>query len=94
MYLLPARLKELRIQKQWTQEQVARRIGVTRAALSMYENGTRQPSYEILIEFSILYNVSCDYLLGCERKKLIDVSGLNEYDIAAVEHIISALRNH
>ena len=92
--LLSDRLKQLRIHKGLTQEQLAKRLGVTRGALSMYESGLRQPSYDVLIEYSLVFNVSCDYILGVEHKRLIDATGLTDKEIQIVQDVISAIRNH
>ena len=92
--LLSDRLKQLRIHKGLTQEQLAKRLGVTRGALSMYESGLRQPSYDVLIEYSLVFNVSSDYILGVEHKRLIDATGLTDKEIQIVQDVISAIRNH
>lgn len=54
----------MRIAKSLTQEQLARIMGVTRSAISFYEAGQREPSYEQLKLLADYYNVSTDYLLG------------------------------
>ena len=40
---IAVRLKELRIEKGFLQDQVAELVGVARNAVSSYENGARQP---------------------------------------------------
>ena len=40
------------------------RLGVTGASVSAYENGTRLPSYDILIRIANILGVSTDSLLG------------------------------
>jgi transcriptional regulator with XRE-family HTH domain len=62
--MLPIRLKELRNEKEYTQEEVATFLGITRPAYTAYEAGKRQPDYEILIKLANYFNVSTDYLLG------------------------------
>ena len=57
-----SRLKQLRLNKNLRQEQVANLIGVNKSAISTYENNTRQPSFEILVRLATLYRVSTDYL--------------------------------
>lgn len=42
-----SRLKQLRLNKNLRQEQVANLIGVNKSAISTYENNTRQPSFEM-----------------------------------------------
>lgn len=60
------KLKLLRKQKGVSQNVVAKAIGVTLSAYSNYEQGIREPSYEILINICKYYDVSADYLLGLE----------------------------
>lgn len=60
------KLKELRQEKGVSQKEVASAIGVTLSAYSNYEQGIREPSYEILINICKYYGVTSDYLLGLE----------------------------
>ena len=56
-------LKEARIDKSLTQEEVADRIGLTRQAVSAYESGKRQPGIDILMKLAEVYEVSIENLL-------------------------------
>lgn len=93
------KLKELRIERGLTQGQVSKRIGVTSSMVSAYENGIRQPSFEILIKLAYLYGVSSDYLLGIserkavEPKNLVSVEGLTPAKISIIKQLISELRD-
>ncbi|MBM7563458.1 helix-turn-helix domain-containing protein [Paenibacillus sacheonensis] len=60
------RLRELRLRKNISQEEVARQIGITRSAYSHYEINNRQPVYETLKKLAVLFNVSLDYIIGGE----------------------------
>ncbi|KPI54434.1 hypothetical protein IM33_08545 [Clostridioides difficile] len=62
--VLSKNLKDLRIKKGLTQEQVAKDLMTTKVSISRYENGTREPKIEMLDSLSNYYNVSVDYLLG------------------------------
>lgn len=86
------RLKNLRKKRNWTQKQVATRIGLAISAVSAYELGTRYPSYDILLRLARLYNVSTDYLIGKDERQSIDVSGLSEEEINVVAQMIDVLR--
>lgn len=88
-----SRLKELRRQNGLTQQQLADRIGVTKSVISFYELRERSPSPDVLAKLSYVFHVSTDYLLGIERGKTIDVSGLDDEDISAVSLIVERLRN-
>ena len=60
------KLKQLRKIKNASQKQVAEAIGVTLSAYSNYEQGLREPSYEILKNICKYFDVSADYILGLE----------------------------
>ena len=84
-------LKKLRMQKSLTQEQLAKRLWLTKSIVSAYELGTRFPSLDVLIKLSYTFNVSTDYLLGINRKRVLDVSKLNDGQIALINNLISEL---
>lgn len=60
------RIKELRKARGLTQEELGKRLNVQKAAISKYENGTVTPNGEVLKRLSAIFNVTTDYLLGCE----------------------------
>lgn len=62
--MLHHRIVELRKSKKITQEELAKRVGVSRSALSQYELGTRQPDYDTIKRMADFFEVSTDYLLG------------------------------
>lgn len=86
-----SRLKQLRLNKNLRQEQVANLIGVNKSAISTYENNTRQPSFEILVRLATLYRVSTDYLLGRTDSRSLDLSGLTDEEAAAVSEIVAIM---
>lgn len=67
--MLAKRLKELRKLKRKTQQDVADYLGITRPAYTAYEQGNRNPDYDLLDKLASYFNVSTDYLLGREDKK-------------------------
>lgn len=56
-------LKENRLRCQMTQEFVAERLGVSRQAVSKWENGTSDPSTSNLLALAKLYGISAEELL-------------------------------
>ena len=59
------RIKSLRIEKDWTQEYVCKKLNISSGALSRYETGMYEPkSLELVKDFANLFGVSTDYLLG------------------------------
>lgn len=86
------KLKELRNQNKMTQQQLAVQIGVSKSVISYYELQERIPSPEILLKLASVFHVSTDYLLGVSNDKVLDVSGLDEEDIAVLSSMVSLLR--
>lgn len=67
---LGKRISHLRGERQLTQGELARIIGVTRAALSHYENDRRQPTYDTLRKIAQYFSVSVDYVMeGAESNQ-------------------------
>lgn len=60
---LGKRISQLRGERQLTQGELASIIGVTRAALSHYENDRRQPTYDTLKKIAKYFAVSVDYVM-------------------------------
>lgn len=58
------RLKELRIERKLTQQQVAEKLNISTRAYSHYEQGDRDPSIEMLKQLCIFFQVTADYLIG------------------------------
>lgn len=86
-------LKTLRIKENFTQAQLAQKLGLTKSVISAYETGLRLPSYDILINISTIFNVSTDFLLGLERKAEIDLSGLSRDEVYALQNLIKAMKS-
>ena len=62
--MLSSRLKHLRKMNNFTQEEIAKRLGMARTTYSGYESGARDPDPETLKKIADYYGVSVDYLLG------------------------------
>lgn len=78
-------LKKLRKSRRLTQAQVASGVNCSTATYSRYENGTRQPSIEMLTRLAEYFGVSMDYLFG---KAPPTESALSEYE----KELIRAVR--
>ncbi len=57
-------LKKLRTQRGLTQDELADKTGMAKSSISMYETGSRKPSFEVLEAFADFFNVDMDELLG------------------------------
>jgi transcriptional regulator with XRE-family HTH domain len=63
------RIKDLREDNDFTQQQIADYLHIRQNTYSQYETGHRQVPLEVLISLSTLYNTSVDYLLGLTNRK-------------------------
>ncbi len=64
MKVFAKRLKELRKENNLSQNQMAKTLGITQQSYARYEADTSEPCFEMLVEISNYFEVSCDYLLG------------------------------
>ena len=68
-----SRIRDLREDKDWTQEYVAEQLGIKQTTYSKYELGKINVPAEMFMKMADLYGVSVDYLLERTDKK-------NEHD--------------
>lgn len=92
LYKFAENLKSLRTKKGLSQTQLATKLWLNKSIISAYENEQRSPSLDVLIKLSYEFNVSMEYLLGIERDKTTDISGLNDEQVTIVNSLIELLR--
>ncbi len=63
---LGEKIKKLRVENNWTQEQFAEMMGVSAQAVSRWETDSSMPDISMLVPIAYTFNVSCDYLLGVD----------------------------
>ena len=61
-------LKNLRNAKCLTQEELAKKLSISRSAIGMYESGSRVPDVESLEKFADFFNVDINFLIGRTNK--------------------------
>lgn len=57
-------LKSLRTGSTLSQQELASRLGISKSAVSMYEQGRREPDFDVLKRIADIFHVEIDYLLG------------------------------
>jgi transcriptional regulator with XRE-family HTH domain len=65
---LAEKLKQIRLDLGWTQEQIAKRLGVDSGAISRFENDQRQPSLLELLEYARLGGTTMETLANDKLK--------------------------
>ena len=95
MYVFGKRLKEIRKKAGITQQQLGDMVGVTKVSICCYENGTRTPTLETLIDLADSLNVHLNYLLGVDALAIDEDDKNNTLNIAKDEiELIKELRKH
>lgn len=92
--MIAERIKELRQARGWTQADLARRLSITRNGVNSWEQGLSTPSPASLVDLARLFSVSPDYLLGVEPLNTVNVTGLDERDVAILAELADRLRQH
>lgn len=58
------RLREIRIERNLTQKDLAKMLKVSESAIGMYERDEREPSFKLTNEIADKFEVTTDYLHG------------------------------
>lgn len=91
--MIADRIKFLREQKEYTQTELAKKLGITRSSVNAWEQGISVPSTQYIVELSNIFSVSTDYLLGVDKTSTIDISGLTEKDMEMVYKLAEYLKS-
>lgn len=62
-------IRNLRIDKGYTQKEIAKLLGISQNTYSQYEIGVLNYPVDALIKLADIYNVSIDYLVGRTNEK-------------------------
>jgi transcriptional regulator with XRE-family HTH domain len=79
VHYFAANLALLRRRRRLSQQVLAAELGVSRSALSAWENGTAEPSLEVLVGLATRWGI------GLDRLVRQDLGALREHELAAIE---------
>ena len=66
------RIIQLRKQQDFSQEELAKRVKVSRTIIGNYERNANTPSIEVIVKLAKVFNVSVDYLVGEGQLSALD----------------------
>lgn len=89
--MLNEKIKELRMSMNISQVKLGEELGVSKQCVSNWENDNIQPSIDMLIKIAKYFHVSCDYLLGLNFDKTIDVGNLSDDEVAHIVLLVKDL---
>ena len=90
------KLKRLRQEHNYTQEQLAEKVGISKSSVLYYEHSKKIPSPDIVAKFSEIFQTSIDSLMGIDKPLMdqsIDVSGLTPKEIEVIENLVEVMRS-
>lgn len=89
---LAERIRRKRLALDWSQKDLAGRLGLTQGAVAQMEAGTRSPSLETLPRLVKTLGVSADFLLFGEASERVEVGDLSLADRQMVRRFSEFLR--
>lgn len=100
------KLKQLRMEKGWTQKDLADKLGLAKSTVSLYEISQREPNSKIITKISQLFGVTIDELfdnvtfknepkivLYGSDGKLVDISDLSKEDQEYIIKLAEKFKN-
>jgi len=81
-------LRELRDEKNLTQQELADELGVARMTINFYESNRRTPDINFAVKAANYFNVSVDYLVGNSNVKSKQDHRYTKEQVATLEDII------
>ena len=92
MTITGSRIEEARKRKNLSQTELARKVGVARTSVAMWESGEKEPSTRHLRELAVALGESSDYLLGIDNGRTISIKDLTDEDVELLHHTIEYMR--
>ena len=87
------RLKTLRISHNLSQVELAKRLSVSKQAVSNWENNNITPSMDLLCMICRFFSCSADYLLEIDSTlNIIETTGLTPKQIAHIQEIVKDMQ--
>ena len=87
MKVFGERLKQLRLKRNMTQDELAAKLNISKRTLLRYESGISEPTIGILISLSLIFNVSIDYIAGVKDTTIINEESIKDELNNIVENI-------
>lgn len=90
--MLSQKIRSIRMSRNMSQVELAKKLGVTKQSVSNWENDNIQPSIDMLIKLTEVFSVSADCLLGLDNRRYIEVSGMSDEEIGHIQQIICDIK--
>lgn len=91
--MIADKIKTLRESNSMTQNDIAKKLGITRSSVNAWEMGISVPSTMYIVELANLFSVSADYLLGLDHRAVLDISGLDDDSVRILNDMVRYMRD-
>ena len=81
------RIRQLRNEHGYTQEALAKKLGIDRSLLSHIEAGKRGCSVDLLVQLSEFFNVTLELLVLGRGQESVEKTALNEEIAQLMDHL-------
>lgn len=71
-------IRNLRQKHNMSQDQLAKKLNVSKSMISCYERGKNVPAAECLFQLAMIFGISVDSILGLDNRRFLNVDGLTE----------------
>ena len=78
IFIVADKIKFLREKSGYSQYQLAKQLGISRAAVNAWEMGINTPSTQYVIQLAKIFKTSTDYLLGVNSNLQLSVNELSD----------------
>lgn len=85
-------IRYLRKQNGLSQEQLARKLGITQGSVSLWEQGRTDPDTKTLAKIAEIFNVSVDFLFSDEPRRDLDSIRINRSAVPILGNIACGQR--
>lgn len=82
------RLKKIRKKRGLTQSPLAELCNTSRSNIACWENGSRFPSHENLVNLSLQLNIDLNYLCGLCNQLIYNMTLVNPHILSKIDELI------
>lgn len=82
------RLKEIRLNLGYSQQELADLLGTSKQVISRYENGLRSPKISVAAKYAKILNLDLNYLLGEDAQEKSQEAAAEAADLSEVKQML------
>ena len=92
MFDFGARIQQLRISHHMSQKILGKKLNRSKSVICGYENNTRIPPLDVLVNMAVIFNVSLDYLVGIDKNEMISVDNLDDTQKQIIQTLLKEFK--